>query len=114
MSGASADSTLTAGSNPLGRSIGRSLNLSPSRMRERFVDRVLVEANVEHRFTEHDLRAQVAGDAASLTHLPDCALVLDSATGRSLALRFGRELLANARQRRRFIELLHYEAGSAI
>jgi hypothetical protein len=33
-----------------------------------------------------------------LKHLPDCALALDSATGRQLARRFERELLAKAQQ----------------
>jgi len=33
------------------------------------MDRVLVETNVKHRFTEHDLRAKVASDAASLEHV---------------------------------------------
>ena len=36
--------------------------------------------------------------AMVLKHLPDCALMLDSATGRSLARRFERELLAKAQQ----------------
>jgi len=30
------------------------------------MERVLVETNVKHRFTEHDLRAKVASEAASL------------------------------------------------
>jgi len=63
MSRAFAVYTFTASSNLLGRSIGR---LSPFRMWQRFVDRVLVETNVKHCFTEHDLRAKVASDAASL------------------------------------------------
>ena len=41
-------------------------NLSPFRMWQRFMDRVLVEANVKHRFTERDLQAKVASEAASL------------------------------------------------
>jgi integrase len=33
---------------------------------ERFMDRVLAETKVRERFTEHDLRAKVGSDAASL------------------------------------------------
>ena len=35
-------------------------------MWQRFMDRVLAETKVKERFTEHDLRAKVASDAASL------------------------------------------------
>jgi hypothetical protein len=35
-------------------------------MWQRFMDRVLAETNVKQRFTEHDPRAKVASDAASL------------------------------------------------
>jgi hypothetical protein len=31
-------------------------------MRQRFMDRVRVEANVKRRFTAHDLRAKIASD----------------------------------------------------
>jgi integrase len=33
-----------------------------------FVERVLVETKVKERFTEHDLRAKCASDAATLEH----------------------------------------------
>jgi hypothetical protein len=58
--------TLAVSSNLLGRSIGRSPNVSPFRMWQRFMDRMLVETNVKHRFTDHDRRAKVASDAATL------------------------------------------------
>lgn len=35
-------------------------------MWQRFMDRVLAETKVQERFTEHDLRAKVGSDAASL------------------------------------------------
>jgi hypothetical protein len=35
-------------------------------MWSRFMDRVLAETKVQERFTEHDLRAKVGSDAASL------------------------------------------------
>lgn len=37
-------------------------------MWQRFMDRVLVESKVTERFTEHDLRAKCASDAATLEH----------------------------------------------
>lgn len=37
-------------------------------MWQRFMDRVLAETKVEHRFTEHDLRAKCASDAETLEH----------------------------------------------
>lgn len=37
-------------------------------MWQRFMDRVLKETEVKERFTEHDLRAKAASDAASLEH----------------------------------------------
>lgn len=33
---------------------------------QRFMDRILAETKVQERFTEHDLRAKVGSDAASL------------------------------------------------
>lgn len=37
-------------------------------MWQRYIDRVLKETKVENRFTEHDLRAKCASDAATLEH----------------------------------------------
>ncbi|MBA4742663.1 MAG: tyrosine-type recombinase/integrase [Azoarcus sp.] len=37
-------------------------------MWQRFMDRVLTDTKIEHRFTEHDLRAKCASDATSLEH----------------------------------------------
>jgi integrase len=37
-------------------------------MWQRFMDRVNSETKVKERFTEHDLRAKVASDAADLEH----------------------------------------------
>ncbi len=45
-----------------------------------------------------DLVERGDGYAMVLKHLPDCALLLDSSTGRQLARRFERELLAKAQQ----------------
>jgi len=45
-----------------------------------------------------DLVERGDGYSMVLKHLPDCALALDSATGRQLARRFERELLAKAQQ----------------
>jgi hypothetical protein len=52
----------------------------------------LIVAEVKDLIERGDQYAMV------LNHLPDCALVLDSATGRHLARRFERELLAKAQQ----------------
>jgi hypothetical protein len=45
-----------------------------------------------------DLIERGDGYSMVLKHLPDCALMLDSSTGRQLARRFERELLAKAQQ----------------
>jgi hypothetical protein len=37
-------------------------------MWQRFMERILAETKVEHRFTEHDLRAKCASDAQTLEH----------------------------------------------
>ena len=37
-------------------------------MWQRFMERVLKETKVEEKFTEHDLRAKCASDAATLEH----------------------------------------------
>ena len=47
-----------------------------------FMDRVLVETNVKHRFTEHDLRAKVASDAASLEKVRALLQDADARTAR--------------------------------
>jgi integrase len=49
-------------------------------MWQRFMGRVLAETKVRERFTEHDLRAKCASDAASLAHAQQLLAHADSAT----------------------------------
>jgi integrase len=49
-------------------------------MWQRFIDRVIAETKVTEHFTEHDLRAKVASDAASLEHARALLAHADSRT----------------------------------
>jgi integrase len=55
-----------------------------SSMWQRFMDRVLAETKIADRFTEHDLRAKCASDAATLEHARALLAHADSKTTRRI------------------------------
>jgi integrase len=57
-------------------------------MWQRFMDRVLADTKVTQRFTEHDLRAKCASDAASLDH---ARALLSRADARTTSLIYRRK-----------------------